>query len=361
MILTARRLTAWQQCRRRYLLEQGWLVRRWRPKVLFDACLREGIAKLSMGADADVVAIVAAARARFLSAAADPGLDLPHGRDAYREACDWTAMLGTTLTAISRLTLLVLHPLSAVRLAPGVEWQPTALADDSGTLHRWLTVDAWDADAIARECHSWYALGDMLAADSPLQLHIVVIGQMRDGRRISPWCRAYLHPMLARELRFQKSNPKGGHMALAGDKWKPTWLADMPRMTAAAWCDRMAADGVTPSLLLHPSIAQPTDIARQQLLTEIEEEAWRIVEEEDRAARKGSASGGTARRPAFPATTPGARASCDGLVPCPWQAACWRAEWDVPVEELGPYARRHLPGADSGASARSSRQAVVVA
>lgn len=354
MLLTARQLTAWQSCRRRYLLEQSWKIRRWRPKAILDKCLRDGIAQLSEGADP--VGVIAAAKAQLMSASADPGLDC--AVPPYQLACDLAAMLGTVLTAASRLTLLRLHRVDPVHLAPGVDWQPTALADDSGTLHRWVTVDAWDRDAQARECHSWYVLGDMLACDVPLQLHVVVIGSMREGRRVSPWCRGYLHPMLAGELRFQKANPKGGHRPLAGDKWKPVWLADLPRMTAAAWCDRLDADGVTPSLLLHPSIAQPTDAARRQLLSEVEEESWRIEEEQARAARKGQPAGGTAMRPAFPATTPGSRANCDGLVPCPWQAACWRPTWDVAVEDLGPYARRTAPG--SAASVHSSPPVMVV-
>lgn len=337
MILTARQLIAFQQCRRRYMLEQNWRVRRYRPKTLFDSCLREAAVKFSTGSNPE--AVISAARARFMSMAANPGLDLPAGRDSYQETLDWTAMLGTVLTAISRLALLILRPLPPVRIAMGVEWQPTAFADDAGTLHRWISVDAWDRDAIARECHSWYALGDMIACDVPMQLHVVVIGQVREGRRISPWCRGYLHPVLAGELRFQKANPRGGYASLTGDKWKPAWLSDMPRMTASAWCDKMDADGVTPSLLLHPSIAQPTDGARRQLLAEVEEEAWRIEAETERALRKGT---GTVDQPSFPAATPGARANCDGLVPCPWQAACWRPDFDVPVDELGLYDTRHV-------------------
>lgn len=351
MILNARGLTAFQLCRRRWLLEQSWKVRRWRGKALFDRCLRDAIRALSDGDDP--AATITIAKAQFMSAAADPGLDTTAA--PYQLASDLAAMLATVLTAASRLSLLKLHRPDVVRLAPGVEWQPTALADDSGMLHRWITVDAWDRDAQARECHSWYALGDMLACDVPLQLHVVVIGSMRDGRRVSPWCRAFQHPVIADKLRFQRPSSKGGYRALSGDKWLPVWLADRPRMAAAAWCDLMDADGVTPSLLLHPAIAQPADAARSQLLAEVVEEAWRMDEERLRADRKGAATV-SAAGPKFPATTPGSRANCDGLVPCPWQAACWRSEFQVPVEALGPYValRRDLPSAGSGASERSS-------
>src|ERR1700690_1303906 len=223
LTITASDLRQWQTCRRRWLLERHWRVLRWRPASLFRSCLREGVFLLSNAADPPTV--VSNVRTRFLSQAANPGLDVMTG-DPWTVAQDWAGMLATVLTAISRLTLLTLSRPRPVSLevrpshAPsllaiqdrdeGMSWLPLAWADDSGTLHRWLTCDAWAADALAREAHSWHVIGDMVMSDAPMMLHVVDIGQQRAGRRHSPWARCYKHPVIAGMHRFQRPDGKGG-------------------------------------------------------------------------------------------------------------------------------------------------------
>src|ERR1700690_1210034 len=160
MVITASDLRAFQTCRRRWLLEREWRVLRWRPSSLFRSCLREGVFALSNAGDRATV--VANARTRFLSQAARPGLDVMTG-DPWTVCQDWAGMLGTVLTAISRLTLLTLSqsPNQSLPLAE-LSYKPLAWPDESGTLHRWTTCDHWDDETLAREGHGWHVLGDMV-------------------------------------------------------------------------------------------------------------------------------------------------------------------------------------------------------
>lgn len=250
IMIDASQLMTYQKCRRRWLLEREWRWMKWHPKSLASHCLREGVFQLSMGRAPDE--ICSAAQTRYMEAAANPGLDLDRGADPYQIAKDWCAALSTVLTALSRTVLLSLHKVPQTEIGTPdhpMAWLPLSFADDSGTLHRWLTVDAWDADAQARAVHSWHTVGDMAVCDAPMQLHVVEVGAMRNGRRQSPWCRAYRNPAYipsgpAGQIRFQRPDGKGGWAALRGDKWEPVWLADLHGHDPAAWVDRMTQDGI---------------------------------------------------------------------------------------------------------------------
>jgi len=335
MIIDGHLLTTFQSCRRRHLLEREYSVVRWRPKSLFDACLRQAIAALSDGQTA--AGVIQEARTRFLSQAANPGLDFPAGTDSWVVANDYAGMLATVLTAVSRLTLLALQPLSPAAPSPEWSWQFSSLADESGALHRWVTCDRFDDDTLMREAHGWRVFGDICVADAPLTLHVIEIGKMSKGRRQSPWVRAWSNPnFLYNKFKFQANDPKGGHRALRGEGWRPFWYAEQPKPDAGAWVDTMDAEGVTPGLLHHIAIRQPSDAVRQDTLRQI-----------GRVAAEASALAGEWWE------QPMSRGQCDGLIPCPWQDACMRDKPAEGIAELGLY---RIKG--DGASGRSSLQAV---
>lgn len=331
LTISASDLRTWQTCRRRWLLEQHWKVARWKPASLFRSCLREGVFALSNGSDAPMC--VATARTRFLSQAANPGLDVMSG-DVWQVAQDWAGMIGVVLTAISRLTLLTLTRPPALSLSDAVAWLPLSFADDTGTLHRWITVDAWDQDALAREAHSWHVIGDMVLCDAPMMIHVVAIGQQRGRRRHSPWARCYRHPIIAGMYRFQRPDGKGGWRKLSGDKWKPLWYADQNKPDPAAWCDLMDSDHVTQSLLHHISISQPS----QAQAGRIRQEMLQVAEEMRRRLS-------LAEHPGSPMEEPMARAACDPVWgPCAWQQVCFREEPQHEIGELGLYWPRAARG-----------------
>jgi len=338
--LDASDITIYQSCPRRWLLDQSWRVLRWRAKVLFDSCLRQAIFAISSGAAAE--SVEQAARTRFLTQAANPGLDVAEGSDPWRIAQDYCAMLSTITTALSRRTLLTLRAPDPVRLrttAGEVSWQPRAWPDESGVLHRWIAVDAFDDGVLARECHGWQVFGDMAVVEAPLTLHVVEIGQQRAGRRHSPWARAWRHPVIAGRYKFQRNDGKGGHRALSGDQWRPLWYADQPEPDPVAWVDVMDAEGVTEGLLHHIAIAQPS-----------EESASRSREQIGQVARQMELAREGHPGPAGGMELPMARGACDGWVICPWQQACYREQPEAGIAELGLYQIR-----GAGASGHSLR------
>lgn len=342
--LSASDIRSFQTCKRRWLLERHWRVVRWRPSYLFRSCLREGIFQLSNAGETATVR--ANARTRFLTEAARPGLDVLTG-DPWTVAQDWAGMLGVTLTALSRLVLLTLQRSQPIDISPLVSWLPLSWQDDSGTLHRWLTVDAWDDDALVREAHSWHVLGDMVMLDAPMMLHAIEIGQQRGGRRHSPWARCYKHPVIAGTFRFQRPDGKGGWRKLSGEQWKPLWYADQTKPDPEAWCDLMDADHVTQSLLHHISIQQPSRSQSQRIRKEIEQVAGAMTES--------LASHPTAESPMEVAM---ARGACDPVWgPCAWQQACYGADYTREgIQGTGLYQIREARADESSSRPRPSHR-----
>lgn len=308
---------------------------RWWPKSLWDSCIRQAVLALSSGADPELT--ISAARTRFMSEAANPGLDLLDG-DPWTVASDWCAMLATTLTAMSRATLLQLSRVSPVQLDSSTSWQPSSFADESGTLHRWVSTDAIDADFLTRQFHSWHVFGDIAVCDAPMTLHVIVIGQQRGGRRASPWARAWKHPVIANRYKFQRNDGKGGHRALAGAEWRALYFADNPKSDPSAWVDVMQQEGVIASLLHHIAIAQPSEESARQCREQILDEGERMRGLlEARSPRRMDSESGPEPAMALPM----ARGACDANhVACPWQQACYREQPAEGISSLALYQLR---------------------
>ena len=324
MILDAASLTRFQGCKRSYLLALDWQVRLWSPKRLFDSILRRSIFDLSSGTDIDLVA--SSARERFLSTAADPGLDARG--NTYELAKDWCALLETILRTLPKITLLALAEVPNARLSSLAEWRFSSHADDSGTLHRWITVDRWDEDALAREMHGWYTFGDIAVAGQGMVLHAIEIGQQRHGHHATSWTRAYRHPGLPNlKMHFRRRDGR------KFQGWDPVYLADDPRANVQAWVDQAWAEGATPLLLHHVTVNPPPDDVCADTRAQMLMEVLRMRElAEERASQPWH-------------TQAMSRGQCDLWVPCPYQYCC-HAPRLVDPRETGLYDRRDAPARD---------------
>jgi len=318
MILDAKLLSDLQACPRRFLLNTNYEVLHWRPKLLLDACLRVGIQRISNGQDVAVVA--SDAKAQFLQTAANPGLDAPRGTDTYKLAKDYCALLETILLAAPRWSLPALTDSPVVALNSTTQWQPLAFTDAAGELHRFVTTDRIDDGTIARELHSWYVFGDMCVTRKSMTVHVIDIGQTRNGRRASAWARGWKHPAMANlKMRFARkdgSTFKG---------WLPVYLADGG--DAEAWVAQMYAEGVAQGLVHIVPVALPSEAV-------IADTVWQILQEASRAHRL-SAERGPRRWLAQPMS----RAACDGMIPCPFQNVC-HGEMVTDIISLGLYSPR---------------------
>jgi hypothetical protein len=296
MILSAPLLTNLQRCPRLVILNEGQAERRWYPKVLFDRCLREGIYRLSHG-NANATGL---AMEMFLKAAKSPGLD--SSRDPFTLAQDYIAMLQTILEAISRETILALKPGPSIIIDADLTWRCMSFQDDTGTLHRWATIDKLEDAAPMAELHSWYVSGDMLAARVPMQLHLIEIGNQRHGHQHSPWCKAFKHPAVAGRFAFQKQDGR----PLQGD-WKPVWFQDSTANNAKDWVDMMERDNVR--LIRHLQLKQASEKLCARNVEHVRQEAARLeaLPEDYREL------------PIF-------RPACDKPYACQWQWKCYGVE-----------------------------------
>lgn len=324
MILSAPLITTFQSCARRHLLSLDWQWPLWRPRALFDHCLRRAWHALCRNASLDYAS--RDAYSRYMELAADPGLDIHDKTNTYRLARDHATMLLTTLDWLARMPRLVLRPVpdAPLGLALGPHtWRFSSWQDDSGALHRLVTADAWDADACSRELHSWYTMGDIAVARVPMTIHVLDIGQIRDGRRASPWVRAYRHSAAPNlPYRFRRTHPseyqndrhtKRPEFAAA---WKPVWLSDATRPDAHAWVDRMIGEGVAQEASHTADVRYPSEAVCEDTRRQLQ-----------RIGEQMATAGGDWQ------DAPMSRGACDAVVPCPMQGMCYLPQ--TPPEKMG--------------------------
>lgn len=210
-------------------------------------------------------------------------------------------MLETVLHATTRWDLPRLELSSKVQIGSH-EWQPLAYTGADGALHRIITVDRWTDTDLAREGHSWFIAGDVAATGKAMTIHVIEIGQVRDGRRASPWARGWRHPTFS-NVRMRFARKDGGDF----EKWNKVYFTDGPQ-NGAEWVEGMYRDGVAQNLVKHIAVdAEPRGPILEQIFIEAHRAEKLLTE----------------RKNASWCTAPMSRGACDGFVPCPWQVACY--------------------------------------
>lgn len=318
-LIDAAMLHEFQACRRRFLLSRQWRPLRWKAKLLFDSCLRQGI--LDLGNEKSIKDTVIEATTRFMTTAAQPGLDVS-GKDPYTISLDYTAMLETLLHTLSRRPALKLSPLKSAPIASDLEWVFLAHVDDQGELHRTITVDRFDDDRLSQELHSWYVFGEVCMARKPLHLQVIETGQMRDGRRHSPWARAWQHEYINGRIKFQRK----GNKDLQGAAWKPVYLADSNSYEAQGWVDSMEKENMADTLIHEIVVDVPANQHIKEFYRHIKTEADQMVQWIAAVQN--------------PRVVPMSRGACDSPLPCQMQPICFAPTIDVDIAALGIYKAR---------------------
>jgi hypothetical protein len=303
VILDASSIGSWQSCHRRGILERDWRPHKWRGKALADAILRQGILAISQGMDA--AAAAAEGRARFLQVASNPGLDSLG--DTYQLAKEWCALIDTVLRGVVLQGLpkgLNEHP--AVGLNSIVQWLPLSHLSE-GMLHRWVTIDHWFDQDLSRELHSWRTLGDVATTRLPMTIHVIEIGQARNGRRHSSWTRGWHHPGLASlPLRFKRKDGK------SFQGWKPVYLSES-RIDPSAWVEQAWKEGALGEVMHNIVVNVPSEGQCAKVLSDILVESLAMRETEGDSWQM----------------QPMSRNACDDWVPCPFQTVCYGDAVDV--------------------------------
>ena len=127
-------------------------------------------------------------------------------------------------------------------------WESSAFLNEAGTrLRRIVLVDRWSEDRQTAIEHEWRTFGETCAYGLPMDLTVLVLGQMRDGRRHGPFSKAWAHPV-NKQLRMRKRNGKG----FDGD-WTPIWREDWEG-SREGWLDTMTNDGVLEDAVFHVEV-----------------------------------------------------------------------------------------------------------
>lgn len=186
-------------------------------------------------------------------------------------------------------------------------WEAGVWLDATATrLRRLVLVDNWSENRARSEKHSWRTIGEACVYDMPVVETVLVVGQNRDGRRHSPWSKAWLHPV-NQDLRMRKRDGE----KFSG-KWRPVWREDVD-YNRETWIETMVDDGVVTDVVFEVEIPPPSGITRVKVL--------------DLMQRK------LAEIRGLKATPDPCPSVCDWPSPCQFVGACWN--FTVPSESNG--------------------------
>jgi hypothetical protein len=220
---------------------------------------------------------------------------------------------------------LTIHPGVKVG-STGLEWKPEGYLIDGGTrLMRVVLANHWDDDRQMSELHSWRTVGDVSVTGLPMQIRVLVIGSVTNGRRYGHWTRARQHPY-DKSLRFQR---RSGQEDGFSDSYKTVWR-EHAKIGPDPWIEQMSRDGVLREVAFTRNVIVPSGRQREMVLDDITriglemEEAW-----------------GVRNKIQFPMT----RSACDlagpGRGPCLYQSSCY-SPVEITPGESGLFKRREM-------------------
>jgi hypothetical protein len=231
--------------------------------------------------------------------AEDHGLERRNHGEHYQSVINMACLADILVTALRKPS----EPawIASTPNTPG--WTSSAFLDAAGThLRRVLCVSSWNDERHLSEVRSWYGLGEVCQFELPMQMAVAIVGQMRNGRRHSPWCKGLLHPHVRGLLKFKKqvrSTTEGFK-----DTWQVAWREEHAEIGREKWLEAMMQDDVLREHLFVVDIPVPG-----------ENEVMRIRE---MAQRKLEALARLSELPEKQLT------GCEGPIhPCPFRICCW--------------------------------------
>jgi len=238
---------------------------------------------------------------KVLQLAADRGIETRYAlHDPYQAVINTACLADILATALRKPDVepwIVPDP----TLTP--HWVSSAFLDPTAShLRRLVIVSHWSEERKLSEVRSWYSLGEVCQFALPMQMVVAVIGQVRDGRRHSPWCKGLLNPNFHAKIRFQKR--QGRNTQGFKDTWEVAWREDHGEIDREKWLQAMLEDDVLREHLFIVDIPVPR------------ETGVKVVRE--MAARKLTVLRSLRGVPEKQLT------GCEGPIsPCPFRWCCW--------------------------------------
>jgi hypothetical protein len=147
---------------------------------------------------------------------------------------------------------------------------------------------------------------------------VCVIGQQRNGKRISPWVKGFLHPQ-NKQLRFRKK--ERAQSEVFNDRWVQIFREDHAEITRETWLASMLKDDVLPEVCFRIDLPTLPELQRNKLRDMAEKKIQTIHSLTETPEQNLS--------------------SCEWPVPCVFKRCCWSNPEREPSEKTG-----YLPQTD---------------
>lgn len=261
---TDRLLKSFELCRLAGFWDRDWE----RGGITLDNLLGEGI---KAGVTSD--------RKRFNEVAGETVMDIASQRDILADTNDVYGTSLHTACMADVISMALRRPSEAPWRVPeslaigSHTWTPGCFLNESETvLRRFVTVTAWSDARHYEEARSWASIGPVALYNLPIKIGVIVLGQMRNGKRSGYWSRGYLHPK-NRKLRLKRKNFIGKGFS---ETWIEIFREDRDNISSEEWLAQMAEDevlrdcafSVTVDPLSSPERTRILDLAKR-LLDEI--------------------------------------------------------------------------------------------
>lgn len=240
---TAALLHHYETCDRKGHWSRFWTQTKLRPTDMVTECLRQSLTATE-GAWGDL------AGSAMLQLAQDRGMDTDTPR-LYPSVMHHAAISDLMVTAIRKPDEI---PWAIPSALPN--WTSGCfISPDGNYLRRIVVASNWSDERHSSECRSWETLGEIAHYELPMQMIVLVIGQMRDGLRpSSPWASGFQHPT-NHQLRFRKKSRSQSEVF--SEKWEKIYREDHDEITREDWLEAMLKDDVLREVCFREDIPIP--------------------------------------------------------------------------------------------------------
>ena len=239
---SAQLLSAFESCARRGHWSVQWASQRLSPAQMVSEAIREALT-------ATEPPYGEIAGSAILQLAEDRGIETNTHR-IYDSVQNHAALADILVSAIRK-------PEDKPWLIPepSANWSSSCfLSPDSSTLRRIVIASHWSDDRKLSECSGWFTAGEIAHYELPMQLVVLIIGQMKDGLRRGPWSTGMLHPR-NKKLRFRKKSRETTEVF--NDRWIKIMREDHAEISRETWLESMLADGVLQEVCFRIDIPVP--------------------------------------------------------------------------------------------------------
>jgi len=168
------------------------------------------------------------------------------------------------------------------------------------SLRRVLCVSNWSDDRLRSELRSWYCLGEVCHFNMPMQMIVAIVGQIRDSRRQSHWCKGLQHPK-SKALRFQRRTKKTTEGF--NESWQVIWREEHAEISKEKWLQSMLDDDVLRENLFVVDVPVPGKTEVEKVKEMAQKKLQKIQSLKSLPEKKLS--------------------NCEYPNPCPFRACCW--------------------------------------